>query len=314
MKNVLVTGGAGFIGSALVRGLLAEEGVERVVVVDNLLTGNRANLAGLEEQLEFHETDIRNAGAIEAAMERIDTVFHEAAIPSVPRSIKEPELSHDVNVNGTFNVFLAARRRGVKRVVYAASSSAYGDTETLPKVESMTPRPKSPYAVQKLLGEYYARTFFEVYGLETVCLRYFNVFGPRQDPASPYSGVLSIFCASILSGEAPAIFGDGEQTRDFTYIDNIVRLNMLAARAAAAPGKVYNGGAGGRYSLNETWAALNQIAGARIPAKHGPPRDGDVRDSQADLTAARQDLGYEPAVEFTEGLRRTLDWYRTQQA
>jgi UDP-glucose 4-epimerase len=314
MKNVLVTGGAGFIGSALVRGLLAEEGVERVVIVDNLLTGNRSNLAGLQGNIEFHEADIRDARAIELAMNGIDTVFHEAASPSVPRSIKEPELSHDVNVNGTFNVFLAAHRRGVKRVVYAASSSAYGDTETLPKVETMTPQPKSPYAVQKLLGEYYARTFFEVYGLETVCLRYFNVFGPHQDPASPYSGVLSIFCTSILAGEVPTIFGDGEQTRDFTYIDNIVRLNMLAARAAGAPGNVYNGGIGGRYSLNETWSALNKIAGTDIAAAHGAARDGDVRDSQADLTVARQDLGYEPVVKFTEGLRRTLDWYRTQQA
>lgn len=310
MKNVLVTGGAGFIGSALVRGLLAEERVERVVVVDNLLTGKRANIEGLESEIEFHEADIRDLEAMEAVMAGIDTVFHEAAIPSVPRSIAEPELSHDINVNGTFNVFLAAQRRSVRRVVYAASSSAYGDTETLPKVETMTPRPKSPYAVQKLVGEFYARTFFEVYGLETVSLRYFNVFGPRQDPASPYSGVLSIFCASILSGKAPTIFGDGEQTRDFTYIENVVRLNLLAARAPDAPGNVYNGGTGGRFSLNETWAALNKIAGTEIPPGYGPPREGDVCDSQADLNAARRDLRYEPAVGLDEGLRRTLEWHR----
>ena len=310
MKNVLVTGGAGFIGSALVRGLLTEPGIERVVVIDNLLTGKEANLAEVAGSIEFHDVDIRDADAITPLLAGIDVVFHQAAIPSVPRSIAEPELSHDVNVNGTFNVLLAARTQRVRRMVYAASSSAYGDTPTLPKLESMPPRPKSPYAVQKFVGELYAKTFWDVYGLETVALRYFNVFGPRQDPGSPYSGVLSLFCRAILDGHRPTIYGDGEQSRDFTFVDNVVRLNLLAAGATEAAGKVYNGGTGGRYTLNQTWAALNAIAGTTIDAEYGPAREGDVRDSQADLTAARRDLGYEPEVDFEEGLRRTLDWYR----
>ena len=310
MKNVLVTGGAGFIGSALVRGLLAEDGVERVVVVDNLLTGKQANLDDVREDIEFHELDVRDGSRLEQVFSGIDVVFHEAAIPSVPRSIAEPELSHDVNVNGAFSVLLAAHRQKVKRVVYAASSSAYGDTPVLPKTESMPPNPKSPYAVQKLLGEYYAKTFWDVFGLETVSLRYFNVFGPRQDPSSPYSGVLSVFCRAVIEGRAPTIFGDGEQSRDFTYVDNVVRLNILAAGSAKAQGNVYNGGVGGRYTLNHTWLLLNQIEGTRIPANYGPPRQGDVRDSQADLTAARQDLSYEPVVDFEEGLKRTLEWCR----
>ena len=314
MKNVLVTGGAGFIGSALVRGLLADDGVERVVVVDNLLTGKEANLHDVREDIEFHELEIRDGAALEKVFSGIDVVFHEAAIPSVPRSIAEPELSHDVNVNGTFSVLLAAHRQKVRRVVYAASSSVYGDTPTLPKTESMLPNPKSPYAVQKLLGEYYAKTFWDVFGLETVSLRYFNVFGPRQDPSSPYSGVLSVFCQAILEGRPPTIFGDGEQSRDFTYVDNVVRLNLLAARSPDAVGKVYNGGIGGRYTLNETWSLLNKIAGVRISADYSPARDGDVRDSQADLAGARHDLGYEPVVDFEEGLRRTLDWYRESGA
>ena len=310
IKNVLVTGGAGFIGSALVRGLLAEPGVENVTVVDSLLTGHQRNLAEVAGQIDFHRADIRDLPTIEELCRGIDVVFHEAAIPSVPRSIEEPELSHSVNVDGTFNVLLAAHRQGVGRVVYAASSSAYGDTETLPKVEHLAPNPKSPYAVQKLLGEHYGRTFFDNYGLETVSLRYFNVFGPRQDPNSPYSGVISLFCTAALQKKAPTIFGDGEQTRDFTYIDNIVRLNLLAAVSPAAPGQTYNGGAGGRVSLNALWKQLARIEGLDLSPSYGPPRAGDVRDSQADLTAARRDLGYEPEVDLTEGLRRTLAWYR----
>jgi len=311
MRNVLVTGGAGFIGSALVRGLLAEPGIEKVVVVDSLLTGHRRNLTEVADRIEFHRSDIRNLAAVEEVCRGIDVVFHQAAIPSVPRSIKEPELSHSVNVNGTFNVLLAAHRQGVRRVVYAASSSAYGDTETLPKSEDLSPNPKSPYAVQKLVGEHYARTFFDNYRLETVSLRYFNVFGPRQDPASPYSGVISLFCKSALQKHAPTIFGDGEQTRDFTYIDNIVRLNLLAAVSPRAPRHTYNGGVGGRITLNDLWAQLQQIEGLDLPASYSPPRAGDVRDSQADLTAARRDLGYEPTVDLNEGLRRTLQWYRS---
>ena len=310
MKDVLVTGGAGFIGSALVRGLLTEPRVERVVVIYNLLTGKQGNLDELSGSIEFHAVDIRDADAVTPLLAGIDVVFHQAAIPSVPRSIAEPELSHEVNVNGTFNVLLAAHRQGVRRVVYAASSSVYGDTPTLPKVESMPARPKSPYAVQKFVGELYAKTFWDVYGLETVALRYFNVFGPRQDPGSPYSGVLSLFCRAILDRRRPTICGAGDQSRDFTFVDNVVRLNLLAARATEAAGKVYNGGTGERYTLNQTWATLNAIAGTTIDAEYGPAREGDVRDSQADLTAARRDLGYEPEVGLEEGLRRTLDWYR----
>ena len=309
MKSALVTGGAGFIGSALVRGLLSREDVERVVVVDNLLTGSEANLSEVGDSIEFHLADIRDLGAMEGLFQGVDVVFHQAAIPSVPRSIAEPDLTHDVNVNGTFNVFRAAQKAGVRRVVYAASSSAYGDQPGLPKKESMLPSPQSPYAVQKLVGEYYAGVFWQVHDLETVSLRYFNVFGPRQDPSSPYSGVLSLFCAAVLDRRAPTIFGDGEQSRDFTFVDDVVQLNLLAADSPRAPGNVYNGGTGSRYTLNEVWALLQKIESVQITPTYGPPRAGDVRHSQAELTAARRDLGYEPRVSFEEGLRRTLQWY-----
>ena len=310
MKSALVTGGAGFTGSALVRGLLSREDVERVVVVDNLLTGGEANLSEVRDSIEFHLADTRDLGAMKGLFQGVDVVFHQAAIPSVPRSIEEPDLTHDVNVNGTFNVFRAAQESGVRRVVYAASSSAYGDQPDLPKKESMRPSPRSPYAVQKLVGEYYARSFWQVHGVETVSLRYFNVFGPRQDPSSPYSGVLSLFCAAVLERRAPTIFGDGEQSRDFTFVDDIVRLNLLAADSPRAPGNVYNGGTGSRHTLNEVWALLEKIERVEIPPTYGPPRAGDVKHSQADLTSARRDLGYEPRVSFEEGIRRTLQWYR----
>jgi UDP-N-acetylglucosamine/UDP-N-acetyl-alpha-D-glucosaminouronate 4-epimerase len=311
MKTALVTGGAGFIGSALVRGLL-EEGVERVVVVDSLLSGKQENLAEVERSVEFHRVDVRDYEAIEPLFSGIEVVFHEAGLASVPRSIEEPLLAHDINIGGTLNVFLAAQRQGVRRVVFAASSSAYGDSQELPKMESLPPQPKSPYAVQKLTGEYYARVFWEAFGLETVSLRYFNVFGPRQDPASPYSGVLSIFSSCLLNGRAPTIFGDGEQSRDFIFVEDIVRLNLLAARSAEAPGKVYNAGTGNSHSLNRTWSLMQELAGAHLPARHAAERGGDVRHSQADITLARRDLGFEPAVDFKEGLRRTLEWYREQ--
>ena len=311
MRNVLVTGGAGFIGSALVRGLLDETSVEKVVVIDSLLTGAEANLTDILDRIEFHRVDIRDRSAIGPLFDGIDVVFHEAAIPSVPRSMDEPGLTHDVNVTGTLNVLLAAQRSRVKRVVYAGSSSVYGDTVALPKVETMPPNPRSPYAVQKLVGESYCKTFFENYGLETVSLRYFNVFGPRQDPSSPYSGVLSLFCTAALERRPPTIFGDGEQTRDFTFVDNIVRLNVLAARAPDAAGKIYNGGTGTRTSLNDVWRTVLDIEGIKLDANYGPPRPGDVRDSQADLTAARGDLGYEPAVDLEAGLQRTMEWYRS---
>jgi nucleoside-diphosphate-sugar epimerase len=241
-------------------------------------------------------------------------VFHLAAIPSVPRSIHEPVPSHEVNIDGTFNVFRACSEHKARRVVYAASSSAYGDTEVLPKIETMIPRPKSPYAAQKLMGEYYASVFHSCFGLETVALRFFNVYGPRQDPSSPYSGVLSLFMKALLNRESPTIHGDGEQTRDFTYVEDVAGLCIKASRAPGVAGQVYNAGNGNRYSLNEVWRTLQAIEGIDLPARHGPPREGDVRDSQADTTAAVRELGHAPRFTLEEGLRRTLDWYRAHHA
>jgi UDP-glucose 4-epimerase len=248
-------------------------------------------------------------------MTGIDVVFHEAAIPSVPRSIHEPIPSHEVNINGTFNVLRAAKEAGVRRVIYAASSSAYGDTEELPKVETMRPRPKSPYAAQKLLCEHYMSIWASCFSLETVSLRYFNVYGPRQDPASPYSGVLSLFMTAILKRSAPTIFGDGGQSRDFTFVEDVVALNIKAAEAPSnVTGEMYNGGNGGRITLNEAWALLEKIEGVRIPPKYGPSRAGDVRDSQADTTRARRYLGHDPQFTFEQGMRATLAWYRESTA
>jgi nucleoside-diphosphate-sugar epimerase len=303
----VVTGGAGFIGSALVR-TLVEYG--SVSVIDNLLTGHEANLQEVRGQIQLHRYDIRNAEVIAPVIRGADTVFHLAAIPSVPRSIDDPVPSHQVNIDGTFNVMRAASLGGVRRVVYAASSSAYGDTEVLPKTEEMTPRPKSPYALQKLVGEYYASVFHTCYGLETVSLRFFNVYGPRQDPTSPYSGVLSLFMKHLLAGTAPTIHGDGEQSRDFTYVEDVAALCWKAAQSPAAIGNMYNAGNGGRYTLNQIWQLLQQMEGVDIPAKHGPPRPGDVRHSMADTTAAVRDLGHAPKFSIEEGLRRTLEWYR----
>jgi UDP-glucose 4-epimerase len=309
MKSYAVTGGAGFIGSAIVRRLLKEEGA-RVAVIDNFLSGKESNLAGVRDRIEVHRADIRNYGELLPLFRGVDVVFHEAAIPSVPRSIQDPLPSHDVNINGTFQVYRAAADAGVRRVVYAASSSAYGDTEALPKVEIMAPRPQSPYALQKLAGEYYASNFAAHFGLETVSLRYFNVYGPRQDPGSPYSGVLSLFMRAILERTAPLIYGDGEQSRDFTFVDDVAELNIKAAKAAGVSGKVYNGGNGGRVTLNYAWELLQQIEDVRIAPTYGPPRTGDVRHSQADTTAAVRDLGHLPRYSFEEGMRITLDWYR----
>jgi nucleoside-diphosphate-sugar epimerase len=309
MSHYVVTGGAGFIGSAIVRHLL-RDGARKVVVIDNLLTGCESNLEEVRKSVDLQRVDIRHYREIAPILRGAGVVFHEAAIPSVPRSIEEPVPSHEINIDGTFNVLRAAHAGQVGRVVYAASSSAYGDTPVLPKVETMTPQPKSPYALQKLVGEYYCSVFSAVYGLETVALRYFNVYGPRQDPSSPYSGVLSVFMKAILERRSPAIFGDGQQSRDFTYVDDVAELNLKAARAKNVSGRFYNGGNGGRITLNEAWTLLQKLEGVGIPAVYEPPRPGDVRDSQADIAAAVRDLGHAPQVSFDEGMRRTLEWYR----
>ncbi len=309
MKKYVVTGGSGFIGSGLIRALQAR-GDAQVAVIDSLLTGHKKNLDGLAEPVDFHQVDIRDYDAIAPVIHGADTVFHLAAIPSVPKSIAEPVPSHDVNINGTFSVLRAAKDGGVRRVVYAASSSAYGDTDVLPKVESMKPLPKSPYALQKLVGEYYCNVFTTCFGLETIGLRFFNVYGPRQDPMSPYSGVLSLFMKHLIARTAPTIHGDGEQTRDFTFVEDVAGL-VIKASTAGVPGTTYNGGNGGRYSLNEIWSRLQKIEGVDIQAAYGPERAGDVRDSQADTTAAVRELGHAPHFSIEEGLTRTLAWYKT---
>src|ERR1035438_3348746 len=263
MSHYVITGGAGFIGSAIVRSLL-KEGARRVVVIDNLLSGREANLEEVRHAIDFQFADIRNYEEIAPLIRGAAVVFHEAAIPSVPRSIDDPVPSHEVSINGTFNVLRAASEGKAGRVVYAASSSAYGDTLVLPKVESMTPQPKSPYALQKMVGEYYCGIFASAYGLESVALRYFNVYGPRQDPSSPYSGVLSLFLKAALEHTQPTILGDGEQSRDFTYVEDVAELNLKAARAGNVAGKIYNGGNGGRITLNQAWAMLQEIEGVKI--------------------------------------------------
>src|SRR5208337_2972249 len=313
MKKYVVTGGAGFIGSALVRGLLAL-GDGSVEVIDNLSTGRRENLDEVSSRITFHPTDIRNFEEIRPLISAADTVFHIAAIPSVPKSIVDPVPSHECNIDGTFNVLRACVDGGVRKVIYAASSSAYGDTEVLPKVETMQPNPKSPYAAQKLMGEYYCSAFSSCYGLDATSLRFFNVYGPRQDPGSPYSGVISLFMTCLLQRASPTIHGDGQQTRDFTYIEDVVSLIVKASQAPGVAGKVFNGGNGNRYSLNQVWDLLQKIEGVQIPALYGPPRAGDVRDSQADTTAAVRELGHTPRFTLEDGLRRTLEWYRESLA
>lgn len=310
MALYLITGIAGFIGSSLARGVLAQG--DQVRGIDNLSTGNRANLADIAGQVDFREADLLDMDAVRAACMGVDYIFHEAAIPSVPKSVIDPLGSNRANVDATVNVLVAAKDAKVKRVVYAASSSAYGDTPTLPKREDMSPNPISPYAVAKLASEYYMTSFYRCYGLETVCLRYFNIFGPRQDPSSPYSGVLAKFITQMLQGETPTILGDGKQSRDFTYIDNAVNANLLAAKAPAAEvaGQVFNVATGRRVDLNETFATLKQIIGFQGEVKYGPERAGDVKHSLADMTRAEKHLGYKPTVNFEEGLKRTIDWYR----
>ena len=309
MKKYVVTGGAGFIGSALVRSLVARDDGE-VHIIDNLFSGKKQNLKEIWPRIELHISDIRNYDEILPVIRNADTAFHLAAIPSVPRSIHEPVPSHEVNIDGTFNVFRAAAEGEARRVVYAASSSAYGDTAVLPKVETMTPQPKSPYAAQKLMGEYYVGVFNSCFGLDTVSLRFFNVYGERQDPSSPYSGVISLFMTALLDRRAPAIFGDGEQTRDFTYVEDVVDLTLKAASARGVAGKVYNAGNGHRYSLNEVWRTLQTIEGVEIAPVHAAPRAGDVRDSLASIDAARELIGYEPKVNVREGLQRTIAAFR----
>jgi UDP-glucose 4-epimerase len=312
MSHYVVTGGAGFIGSQIVRSLLAA-GAGKIVVIDNLLTGHEANLEEVRSRVDFQRADICRYEEIAPLIRGAAVVFHEAAIPSVPRSIDDPVPSHEVNIDGTFNVLRAAREGGAGRVVYAASSSAYGDTEVLPKVESMPPSPKSPYALQKLVGEYYCGVFAAVYGLETVALRYFNVYGPRQDPSSPYSGVLSIFLRCAIERRAPVIFGDGEQSRDFTFVEDVAELNLKAARAKNVSGRMYNAGNGGRITLNQAWQLVQELEGIAISPEYGPPRAGDVRDSQADIMAVVRDLGHAPRFSFEQGMRQTLEWYRRQR-
>jgi UDP-glucose 4-epimerase len=308
MKKYVVTGGAGFIGSTLVRELLSAGG--EVAIIDNLLSGHEKNLHEIRDKVTLHPIDIRDGAAIAPVIEGADTVFHLAAIPSVPRSIDQPRPSHEVNIDGTFEVFEAAVQGKVRRLVYAASSSAYGDSETLPKIETMPSKPKSPYAVQKYVGELYASVFASCFGLETVALRFFNVYGPRQDPSSAYSGILSLFMKHLIARTAPTIFGDGEQSRDFTYVEDVAALCLKASNALGVSGKMYNAGNGGRYTLNQIWAMLQKMEGVEIPAKFGPPRAGDVRHSMADTTAAKADLGHAPKFTIEEGLRKTLAWYK----
>ena len=312
MSTYLITGVAGFIGSSLARALLAQG--DRVRGIDNLSTGKAENLAAIREQIDFRQADLLELKAVHDACSGVDYIFHEAAIPSVPRSVADPLESNRANVDGTVNLLVAARDAKVKRVVYAASSSAYGDTPTLPKREDMSPHPISPYAVAKLTGELYMTSFWRCYGLETVALRYFNIFGPRQDPNSPYSGVLAKFITQMLRGEQPVILGDGQQSRDFTYIDNVVSANLLACRAPGAQvaGRVFNIATGCRVDLNETFRILKKLTGYAGDVAYGPERTGDVKHSLADLSLARKHLGYEPIVNFEEGLRRTIEWYRGQ--
>ena len=308
MAHYLVTGGAGFIGSHLVEELVRRG--ERVRVVDNLVTGHRENLSSVWGGIEFLEGDLAEAGVAAAAASGVEYVLHQAAIPSVPRSVAEPVFCHRANVEATLNLLVAARDAGVRRLVFAGSSSVYGNIETLPTHEDLPVDPLTPYALQKLIGEQYLKLFTSLYGLETVSTRYFNVFGPRQDPSSPYSGVISVFIRALLDGRAPTIHGDGEQTRDFTYVANVVDGVLKACHADGVAGQVINVATGGRVSLNALFATLQALTGAALVPVHGPARTGDVRHSQADITRARRLLGYAPTVEFDEGLARTLDWAR----
>ena len=312
MAVFVVTGGAGFIGSNIVRRLITEGHETRVV--DDLSTGHRENLEGLTDAVAFHEGSILDAPLLKKAFAGADYVLHQAALASVPRSVKDPVATNAANVDGTLNVLVAARDAGVKRVVYASSSSVYGDTPVLPKQEDMVPNPQSPYAVSKLAGEYYCRACTRVYDLETVSLRYFNVYGPRQDPKSPYAAVVPIFIRKLMAGEPVAVFGDGEQSRDFTYIEDVVAANIQAAQAPGAAGAVVNLGCGERHTLNRLIAMLQDLTGCDTAPAYADPRAGDVKHSQADITRAREVIGYDPQVSFEDGVRRTFEWYSTQKS
>jgi len=310
MAHYLVTGGAGFIGSHLSEELVRRG--HRVRVADSLITGKRSNLDHIKG-IEFLEGDLADIDFAQRAVQGCDYVLHQAAIPSVPRSINDPLTSNRANVDGTLNVLLASRDAGVKRLVFAASSSAYGDTPTLPKHENMPTNPLSPYALQKVIGEQYLQMFTRLYGLETVAIRYFNVFGPRQDPTSAYSGVISVFATALLEKRSPTIYGDGEQTRDFTYVANVVDGVLRASEAPGASGEIINVATGGRISLNQLFEEMRKLVGADVKPAYAESRRGDVRDSQADITKARELLGYEPFVAFEEGLSKTVDWYRSAE-
>ncbi|NLH42065.1 MAG: SDR family oxidoreductase [Planctomycetes bacterium] len=308
MEKFLVTGGAGFIGSNICKRLVADGCFVRVV--DNLLTGKRSNLAGIMDKIDFVEADMGDPEVARAVVKGIDVVLHEGALPSVPRSVDEPHLTHQHCIDATFTMLMAARDAHVKRFVYAASSSAYGDTPTLPKVETMRPDPLSPYAVGKLVGEYYLSVFAKVYGLQTISLRYFNVFGPGQDPASQYAAAIPAFITAILKNKPPTVYGDGEQSRDFTYIDNVVHANLLAARAKKTAGEVVNVACGEVVTVNAIIGEINRLLGKNVKPIYAPVRAGDVKHSLADITAARKLIGFEPIVLFQEGLERSIDWYR----
>jgi len=309
MARYLITGIAGFIGSTLARELVAQG--HDVRGIDNLSTGTLDNIADIRGSLDFEQADLQDAAAMRAACDGVDFILHQAALASVPRSVKDPLTSHESNINGTLNLLLAARDAKVKRIVYAASSSAYGDQPTQPKQEDMQPMPLSPYAVQKLTCEYYIHAFYRAYGLEGICLRYFNIFGPRQAADSPYSGVIAQFAYRMLSGETPTIYGDGLTSRDFNYVDNAVSANLLACNApsAVATGRVFNVGTGRAHTLNEVYATIAEHLGFKAAPKYGPERVGDIKHSLANIDRARKQLGYEPKVHFHEGLKKTVEWY-----
>ena len=307
-KTYLITGGAGFIGSHIAEQLVRDGHYVRVL--DDLSSGHQANLASMRDSVEFIEGDIRNTQVVNEAVKGAYVVFHEAALGSVPRSVSDPVTTHQVNITGTLNVFLASRDAGVRRVVYASSSSVYGETPVLPKREDMSPQPLSPYALSKLAGEHYASVFKHVYNFEIVSLRYFNIFGPRQDPESQYAAVIPRFITALLNGKAPVVYGDGLQSRDFTFVENVVSANLLAAEADGVAGEAFNVACGGRYTLLDLLNKTKEILGSDIKPVHEAARAGDVRDSQASIEAAQKAFGYRVSVDFAEGLQKTIEWYK----